>query len=324
MNQQGIGKIEKVTITNVWPHEANDFTPWLADNLGLLGEELGMELELEGTEVPVGNFSLDILARDNKSEAVVAIENQIAGTDHTHLGQLLTYSAGRNAGIVVWIATEFRDEHRAALDWLNEGTRDSLNFFGVEVQAVRIGDSLPAPLFRLAAAPNTWSKDVKESEAEVTPTQEKYIRFWRPILEELRRTHGWNIGTQNKYSSYEAGGGLGSASFGRTMRLTWEGEARVELAIKSPDKEWNEAAFDLLMESKSQIEDELGSMKWERLDDAKMSRVVVSRPGHIDNSDEELDEIRTWMIEHVTRFPGTFKPHLEAVLERMQENGQTT
>ena len=143
-------------------------------------------------------------------------------------------------------------------------------------------------------------------------------------MEELRRTHGWNIGTQNKYSSYEAGGGLGSASFGRTMRLTWEGEARVELAIKSPDKEWNEAGFDLLMESKSQIEDELGSMKWERLDDAKMSRVVVSRPGHIDNSDEELDEIRSWMIEHVTRFPGTFKPHLEAVLERMQENGQTT
>ena len=324
MVHKEIGKIEKVTITNVWPHEANNFTPWLADNLGLLGEELGMELELEGTEVPVGNFSLDILARDARSEAVVAIENQIAGTDHTHLGQLLTYSAGRNAGIVIWIATEFRDEHRAALDWLNEGTRDSLNFFGVEVQAVRIGDSLPAPLFRLAAAPNTWSKDVKEREAEVTPTQEKYIRFWRPLLEELRRTHGWNIGTQNKFSSYEAGGGLGSGKFGRTMRLTWDGEARVELVIKSPAKEWNEAALDLLMESKPQIEEELGSMKWERLDDAKMSRVVVSRPGHIDNSEEELDEIRNWMIEHVTRFKTILGPYLEAVLASMQENSQTT
>ncbi len=324
MTHKSIGKLEKVAINSVWPHEAKCFTPWLADNLGLLGEELGMELDLEGTEVPVGNFSLDILARDARSEAVVAIENQIAGTDHTHLGQLLTYSAGLNAGIVIWIATQFRDEHRAALDWLNEGTRDSLNFFGVEVQAVRIGDSLPAPLFRLAAAPNTWSKDLKESEAEVTPAQKKYIRFWRPILEELRRTHGWNIGTQNKFAHFEVGGGLGSAKFGRTMRFTREGEARVELVIKSPDQDWNKTAFDLLEESSTQLEEEFGSMKWERLDDSKMSRVVMSRPGSIDNTEEELDAIGTWMIEHVTRFPGTFKPHLEAVLERMQESGETT
>ena len=319
MTQQEIGKIDNVAITSVWPHEANDFTPWLAENLGLLGEELGLELELEGTEVPVGNFSLDILATDAKSQRVVNIENQIASTDHTHLGQLLTYSAGKNAGIVVWIAKEFRDEHRAALDWLNEGTSDSLSFFGVEVQAVRIGDSLPAPLFRLAAAPNTWSKDVKESQGEVTPTQEKYIRYWRPLLEELRRTHGWNIRTRNKGSSYSAGAGLGSARFGRTMRFTWDGEARVELEIKSPDKDWNKAAFELIEESRAQIEEELGSMKWERLDNAKMSRVVASRPGYIDSSEEELDQIRTWMIEYVTRFRATFRPYLEAILERMEE-----
>ena len=236
MTQQEIGNIEQVPITSVWPHEANDFTPWLAGNLPLLGNELGMDLELEGTEVPVGNFSLDILAKDANSDAVVAIENQIANTDHTHLGQLLTYSAGKNASVVVWIATKFRDEHRAALDWLNEGTRDSLSFFGVEVQAVRIGDSLPAPLFRLAAAPNTWSKDAGEAQGEVTPTQEKYIRFWQPLLEDLRRTHGWNIGTRNKASSYNAGAGISSARFGRTMRFSWDGEARVELVIKSPDR----------------------------------------------------------------------------------------
>ena len=317
MTQKSIGKIERVEIGTVWPHEANDFTPWLATNLGLLGEELGMELELEGTEVPVGNFSLDILARDARSDAVVAIENQIASTDHAHLGQLLTYSAGRNAGIVVWIATEFREEHRAALDWLNEGTRDSLNFFGVEVQAVKIGDSLPAPLFRLAAAPNTWSKDVKESQVELTSTQEKYVQYWKPLLEDLRSKHGWNIGTRNKGSHYAAGAGLGSGKFGRTMRFTWDGQARVELEIKSADKDWNKAAFDLLNESRTYIEEELGPMRWERMDDAKMCRVAVSRPGRIDNSDEELDQIRAWMIEHVNRFRCTFRPHLETVLDTM-------
>ena len=143
-------------------------------------------------------------------------------------------------------------------------------------------------------------------------------------MEELRRTHGWNIGTQNKLSSYEAGGGLGSAKFGRTMRFTWDGEARVELVVKSPDKDWNKAAFDLLMESRTRLVEELGQLNWERLDDYKMSRVVVSRPGSIDNSEEELDEIRTWMIEHVTRFRTTFGPYLEAVLASMQENSQRT
>ncbi len=316
MTKQRIGTIEEVAITNVWPHEARDFTPWLAENLPLLGKELGMDLELVGTEVPIGNFSLDILARDANSEAVVAIENQIANTDHVHLGQLLTYAAGKNASIVVWIATRFRDEHRAALDWLNEGSKDPLSFFGVEVQAVKIGDSLPAPLFRLAAAPNTWSKDVLGG--DLTPNQEKYMRFWRPLLEDLRGSRGWNIGTRNKGSSYNAGAGVGSSKFGRTMRFTWDQEARVELVIKSSEKSWNKAAFNRLIKSKSQIEENLGQMHWERLDDAKMSRVAISRPGHIDNSDEELMEIRTWMTENVIKFRTAFRPFLKKILEELE------
>ena len=321
MTQQEIGTIKQVPITSVWPHEANDFTPWLAENLPLLGKELGMDLELAGTEVPVGNFSLDILAKDANSDAVVAIENQIANTDHAHLGQLLTYSAGKSASVVVWIATKFRDEHRAALDWLNEGTRDSLSFFGVEVQAVKIGDSLPAPLFRLAAAPNTWSKDVGEAQGEATATQEKYIRYWGPLLEDLRRTHGWNIGTRYKGSTYYAGAGIGSSRFGRTMRFTYDGEARVELQVKSADRAWNKTAFDLLRESQAQIEEELGAMIWERMDDSKMSRLAVARSGHIDSSEEELEQIRTWMTENLIRFRTVFQPHLEDVLERMEVNG---
>ncbi len=157
MTQAEIGRIEEVAIREVWPDEASDFTPWLAKNLEVLGEELGMVLELKGTEVPVGNYYLDILANEADRDAPVAIENQIAVTDNPHLGQLLTYAAGTKAKIVIWIATEFRDEHRAALDWLNEGTGESLDFLGVEVGAIKIGNSVPAPLFRLAAAPNHWS-----------------------------------------------------------------------------------------------------------------------------------------------------------------------
>lgn len=311
-----LGKIQNIDVKDVWQNETSDFTPWLAENLDLLGEELGLRLELDRTEARVGDFSLDILARDADSNAVVAIENQIAGTDHGHLGQLLTYAAGTEASIVIWVATEFRDEHRAALDWLNQGTRDALDFFGVEIGAVKIDDSLPAPIFRLAAVPNSWSNR-PSTETELTEGQQRYVQFWKPLLEELNNNHGWNIKTENKYSVYAAGSGFGRIA--RIMRLTWEKEARVELWIQSPDTDWNKRVFDLLRESGEQIEADLETeLFWERLDDAKSSRVGVSRSGSLDDSEEELDEIRSWMIDHVQRFRPVFRPYLEDVMSRVE------
>ena len=311
-----LGRIEKVDIRQIWSNESSDFTPWLAENLDLLGEELGLDLELDRTEAPVGNFSLDILARDANSNAVVAIENQIAGTDHVHLGQLLTYAAGHNAGIVIWVATEFRDEHRAALDWLNQGTVDSLDFFGIEISTVRIGDSLPAPLFRLAVVPNSWrKKPLLPSVRDLSETEKRYIQYWKPLLEELN-SRGWNVKTENPRSYHNAGSGFGQ--IGRTMRFTWQKEARVELSIQSPDADWNKRVFNLLQESREQIEAKLETeLLWEPLDDAKSSRVSVSRSGSLDDSEEELDEVRSWMIDHVERFRPVFRPYLEEVLKQV-------
>ena len=150
---QDLASIERVEPRNIWPNEAENFTPWLADNLAELGKELGMELELDAKEAPVGKFSVDILAKEIGRDSVVVIENQIERTDHVHLGQLLTYAAGSEANIVIWVTTNFQDEHRAALDWLNKSTIESLEFYGVEIEVVRIGESAPAPLFRLAAFP---------------------------------------------------------------------------------------------------------------------------------------------------------------------------
>ncbi len=317
-----LGRIEKVDIKDVWPNEAANFTPWLAKNLDLLGEELGLDLELDRTEAPVGSFSLDILAREVNRNAVVAIENQIAGTDHMHLGQLMTYAAGYSAGVVIWVATDFRDEHRAALDWLNEHTDEETQFFGAAVEVWKIGDSLRAPHFRLAAAPNSWSKQVKvTSKTDLSEKQQRYVQFWKPLLEELNNKHGWNIKTDNIGSYFDAGSGLGAGfgRFGRSMRFTIGGEARVELLFLGPTKEWNKNAFDLLKESQEQIEEKLGALNWDRLGDAKISRVGVSRSGSIEDSEEELAEIRSWMIDYVQRFPDTFHPYLEDVLKRVQE-----
>lgn len=324
MTERDIGRIEEVNIREVWPNEAVDFTPWLAENLDVLGKELGIELELDRTEAPVGKYSLDILATDVNGDSVIAIENQIAGTDHSHLGQLMTYAAGTRANIVVWIASKFQEEHRAALDWLNEGTGESLEFFGVEVRAVKIGDSQPAPLFRLIATPNLWVRDVKAPTGNLTERQKQYVLYWRPLLEKLRNERGWRIKTENSVPHYNAGSGLGRGfgSFGRTMRFARGGEARVELWIQSDDKDWNKKAFDVLIESREEIEKELGLMIWDRLDSANGSKVGVSRTGSMDSSDEEKAEIRDWMLEHIDKFRHVFRPHLEHVLEELQHEAQ--
>ena len=143
-----LARIEKVDLREVWSNEAADFTPWLQKNIDQLGDALGMDLEVDEREAPVGTFSLDLLARDGSGRPVI-IENQLGTTDHTHLGQILTYAAGHNASVIVWIAKEFRDEHRAALDFLNSRTSGDTEFFGVGVELWKIEGSSAAVNFDL-------------------------------------------------------------------------------------------------------------------------------------------------------------------------------
>ena len=148
-----LGKLEPVPVREIWPDEARDFTPWLAKNLHRLGAELDMNLELVEQEAPAGRFKLDILARDAPFGVMVAIENQLEGTDHNHLGQLLTYAGNHDVRRLIWVAPNFLPEHRAALEWLNQWTDDEIEVYGVAVTVARIGDSLPAPSFNKVVSP---------------------------------------------------------------------------------------------------------------------------------------------------------------------------
>ena len=158
MTTQDLGRIEKVEPRDIWPREDNNFTPWLVENLDVLGEELGLKVESPQTEFEIGNFRLDILAKVNENgrEVAVVIENQLAWSDHDHLGKLLTYATGVEAEYVVWIAKYFNPEHRTALDWLNRLAPEKVWVFGVEVRIIRIGGSDPAPDLRVVAAPKNW------------------------------------------------------------------------------------------------------------------------------------------------------------------------
>ena len=185
--EQQLGRLEPVDPRSIWSHEALNFTPWLAQNADRLAEALGIELEFEATEYGVGGYSLDILGKDGTNGVVLIVENQLGDSDHGHLGQLLTYAAGTAASTIVWITTRFRDEHRQALTWLNEHTDQETHFFGVELEVVRIGNSVPAPLFKVVALPNDWQKSVRA--ATVSPAgsrNELYRQFWSKLLDRIK------------------------------------------------------------------------------------------------------------------------------------------
>lgn len=162
-----LAELVDVAPRDAWPQEAISFTPWLAQNLGQLGKVLGIALELEQAEAPVGPFAADILARDGRDGAAVLIENQLEGSDHKHLGQIMTYLTGLDAKTIVWVAPEFRPEHRSAIQWLNQNTTDPFKFFAVQVRVVRISDSPLAPLFQVLEAPNGWDRQLKKIADEV-------------------------------------------------------------------------------------------------------------------------------------------------------------
>jgi len=187
MNAQ-LGRLEVVPLRDQWANEANHFTPWLAEseNLEILASTVGIDLELEETEARVGPFRADILCRDPTNNRYVLVENQIERTDHTHLGQILTYAAGLDAAAVIWIASSFTEEHRQALDWLNEITGEDFHFFGIEAELWRIGDSPPAPRFSLVAKPNQWTKAVRATRPGRSERGETYLEFWTRVTERLR------------------------------------------------------------------------------------------------------------------------------------------
>jgi hypothetical protein len=183
MNKK-LGRLSPVSLREVWSREDSDFTPWLAqaENITLLGEAIGIPLEVEDTEVNVGPFRADVLCSDMDRGNQVLIENQIEKTDHGHLGQLLTYMAGLGSPTVVWIASRFTDQHRAAIDWLNEISTEEFNFFGVQIEAWKINNGPAAPRFDVIARPNEWTKKVRSSISQSSPNKgeraEQYREFW--------------------------------------------------------------------------------------------------------------------------------------------------
>lgn len=297
----------------IWAREDSGFTPWLCDEIDRLAEVLGAELEVVERESGVGDFAADIVARDLGQNSVVVIENQLDPTDHGHLGQLVTYAAGKEAKSVVWICREFREEHRKAMDWLNEHCRD-VDFFGIVLEVLTIGGSPPAPNFRLVAFPNDWARHSKETSGstDLSERQKLYRDFFQDLIDRLREQHNFTRARkaqpQNWYS-FSAGqtGFKYGISFARGDRL------RAELYIDAGDGDENLDALETLKDDSDQIEQRFESdLEWERLEDSRACRVAAYRDGSIMNT--ELHETyEDWAVEQLLKFENAFSNRLGRV-----------
>ena len=317
MSDPAFGRLTKLEPRDYWPNEASDFTPWLAspDNLQLLAEAIGVELEVETVEATVGPFAADIVCRELGDEHRVVIENQLDRTDHDHLGKLLTYAAGlEDIRKTVWIAPTIREEHRAALDWLNSVTGEGVDFFGVELQVWRIGDSPPAPRFLVVAKPNDWVETVRETNrsARLSAGQKLQLEYWTAFRSHLEE-RGSAIRPQQPRPQHWT-----NVAIGRTgvhlaaIAVVWDtgqegpvrGLNRVELVLDGDD---SKELFARLLAQRDAIEASLDEpLTWHDPENAKMCRVFTRRPVDVENRDDWPSQF-DWLAEGLRRFDRVFR-----------------
>ena len=305
-----LGRIEKVELRTFWKKEDRDFTPWLAqeENIQLLSETIGIELEVQSQEEGVGPFRADILCMDTANNHFVLIENQLEKTDHTHLGQLMTYAAGLDAVSIVWIAQKFTEEHRAALDWLNRITDSTFNFFGIEIELFKIGDSAMAPMFNLVSKPNDWSKSVKKSAAAQNLTDTKLLQqeYFQALKEYMERNKSF-VKMQNALPQHWTNIAIGKSNYTLSANVnSRDNSLNIWLNIQVENAK---EAFDKLYELafENSLDEISNSLDWNRMEGRKMSAVTLKTEGNFSNK-KDWERQFTWFKENLEKFTKFFKP----------------
>jgi hypothetical protein len=305
-----IGKLEKVDLRKLWIGEATAFTPWLSkeENIKFLGDAIGIELEFISQEKNVGPFRADIICKNTLDDHFVLIENQLEKTDHSHLGQLLTYAAGLDAVTIIWIAKQFTEEHRAAIDWLNRITDVKFNFFGIEIEVYRIGDSLPAPLFQIISKPNDWAKSVKTSATSnqgLTKTKEINLAYWTEFKAHLESSKT-SLKLGKPQPQHWSNFAIGKSNFYMAGIVSVRDNfLRVEFLIDGPNSKTN---FKTLKEryeteSKDQIDP---NIIWDELPDKRVAYVGLKKDFDINNKAQWKTQ-HEWLKINLEKFDRFFR-----------------
>lgn len=319
LTQLPLGKLDRIDVRKVWLKEAEHFTPWLAqeNNIAILGDAIGLDLEVEAQEKWVGPFRADILCKDTANDSWVLIENQLEKTDHIHLGQLLTYASGLSAVTLVWISPKFTEEHRATLDWLNEITDERFNFFGLEIEVWRIDDSPVAPKFNIVSKPNGWTKTVAETarsfaSGNVTETRQLQMEYWGK-LGELVTEKSKLLRARTPYPQSFTNFSIGrSGSHLCALLNTKQKRIGVQLLLHGANAK---AFFDLLHADKQSIETEVGQeLVWDKLPDGKESHVEVWIEQIDPSNKSDWSRQHEWLLSTLEAFHRAFSQRVRNIL----------
>ena len=298
-----LGQLKEIKdLRKVWPHEALDFTPWLAenDNISLLGDAIGIEMTVDETESSVGSFNVDIFASENGTNKIIIIENQLEETNHEHLGKLITYASGKTAEIIIWLVRHAREEHKAAIEWLNNHTDDKIGFFLCEIKLYQIGNSEPAVKFEVIERPNDWSKEIRHSDNN-NPRKQKIYDYWVAFNDyafkktEFSKCFNQRKPSKDHWMSFYIG--VADCNFS-VNQIRSRNELEIELYINGNKT---------LYEHKDEIENSAGmTFDWRELPEKKASRIIIARQNDfLDQSkwNEQFD----WIMESLIKMKKTFK-----------------
>lgn len=309
-----IGRLERVQLREVWQREASDFTQWLQNNIDVLNEALDITLVNVDREQAAGSFSIDLVAEDEGGGTVI-IENQLGKSDHDHLGKLITYLTAIGARVAIWIVSEPRPEHVAAITWLNESA--AADFYMVKVEAVRIGESPAAALFTLIVGPSDESREVGQTKKEIADRYGIRKRWWTMLVERSAKTTKLHAHiTPGEYSW------IGTSSGYRGLNLNYvvtQDDCGVELYIDRGRgaEEENKRIFDQLIANRTSIEGSFGGpLSWERLEGRRACRIrFTSNDGGYRSPEEKWPAVQDGLIAAMVRLERSLKPFISKLKE---------
>lgn len=305
-----LGKLKKIDLREAWKHEALDFTQWLAkdENLALLSEEIGVDINLIETEANVGSFNVDILAEDSNGRKIV-IENQLESTNHDHLGKIITYASGYNAEIIIWIVKDVRNEHKQAIDWLNEHTDEKINFFAIKLELWQIDGSPYAPKFQIISKPNEWAKIMKAPISLLTERKLKLLDFWTALNGYLNNKNS-EINPQKPSSDHWNNISVGTSKAHISLTALAK-EKKIGCEFYIPD---NKELYFYLVEHKEEIEHIFGQeLYWQELKGKKASRISISRDNFNLYEDNDWEKDFDWFENNAIRLKKAICPFLKII-----------
>ena len=310
MSTVKIGKLTEVDVRDLWKHEQYDFSNWLAkeENIKLLDDEIGLTLMDINKEVYIGSYRCDLVAKDETTGQIVIIENQLEATNHDHLGKIITYAAGLDAKTIIWIVKEAREEHKAAIEWLNNNSSEEIGFFLIELHAYKINDSLPAPMFKVVEKPNNFTKTSKQnySDKELNRSQNERLMFWEEFNTVIvSKGKPFSVRKPTTDHWYDVAIGTSEAHLAINL-VNKENKIVLELYILD-----NKNLFDHIYEDKEKIESTLQmSFSWERLDGKKASRIKHDVLGLNFSDHSNYPQLMDECIEKILKMRDVFKKYL--------------